>query len=82
MDGRVIHRGRAHAVPRRPPQEPEQEPEPLDLQPRSVYEVLTRQMLDALTSDVQKMRERVDALFFLVIASTLVDLLLRLAGRG
>lgn len=80
MDGRVIHRGRAHAVPRRPPQEPE--PEPLDLQPRSVYEVLTRQMLDALTSDVQKMRERVDALFFLVIASTLVDLLLRLAGRG
>lgn len=82
MDGRVIHRGRAHAVPRRPPQEPEQEQEPLDLQPRSVYEVLTRQMLDALTSDVQKMRERVDALFFLVIASTLVDLLLRLAGRG
>lgn len=79
MDGRLIDR-------RRPPRAPQRrqpvEPEPLDLSPKSVYELVTRQMLEALAADVQKMRERVDALFFLVIASTVVDLLLRLAGRG
>jgi hypothetical protein len=56
--------------------------EALDLNPKSVYEVVTRQMLEALATDVQKMRERVDALFFLAVASVVVDLLLRLAGRA
>jgi hypothetical protein len=79
MDERLIHR---RGPVRAPQQRVTPEPEPLDLNPRSVYEVVTRQMLEALSADVQAMRERVDALFFLAIASIVVDLVLRLAGRG
>jgi hypothetical protein len=60
-----------------PPREPR---EPLDLQPASVYEVVTRQMVEALGRDVTAVRERVDALFYLMIASIALDVLLRLAG--
>jgi hypothetical protein len=76
MDGRLIDREFTAS------QAPESELESLDLNPKSVYEVVTRQMLEALAEDVQKMRERIDALFFLAAGSIVVDLLLRLAGRG
>jgi hypothetical protein len=76
MDGRLIHRaGRGSGRGGRTAA-------PLDLHPQSVYEVVTRQMLEALAADVQRVRERVDAIFFLVVASIVIDLLLRLAGRG
>ncbi|RIK45224.1 MAG: hypothetical protein DCC58_07100 [Chloroflexi bacterium] len=78
MDGRLIHRRRTSM--RRERREPA-DGTPLDLNPRSVYEVVTRQMLDGLSQDVQAVRGRVDALFFLVIGSILLDLLLRLVGR-
>ncbi len=77
MDGRLtLRRGRA-----RRDQPPEPPPEPLDVNPRSVYEIVTRQMLEALSDDVKAVRERVDALFFMLVASIAIDLLLRLAGR-
>ncbi|MCO5177814.1 MAG: hypothetical protein M9890_12730 [Thermomicrobiales bacterium] len=51
----------------------------LDLQPASVFEVVTRQMVDDLIREVSATRQRVDALFYLVIAAVLGDILSRLA---
>jgi hypothetical protein len=79
MDGRLAHRRRARSA--RAVRAPAEQ-EPLNLDPRSVYEVITRQMLEALAADLKAVRERVDALFFLLIASIAADLLVRLAGRG
>lgn len=51
---------------------------PLDLDPLSVYEVVTRQMVDDLTREVVATRQRVDALFTLVLAALLGELLSRM----
>lgn len=51
----------------------------LDLQPASVFEVVTRQMVDDLIREVSATRQRVDALFYLVIAVVLGEILSRLA---
>ncbi len=52
---------------------------PLDLQPSSVFEVITRQMVDDLIREVSATRQRVDALFYLVVAVVLGEILSRLA---
>ena len=51
---------------------------PLDLQPASVFEVVTRQMVDDLIREVSATRQRIDALFYLVIAVVLGEILSRL----
>lgn len=53
---------------------------PVDLTPASTYEALTRQMVEYVAADVAAIRARVDTLFYLVISSVIVDVLLRLAG--
>jgi hypothetical protein len=52
----------------------------LDLAPSSTYEALTRQMVEHVAEDLAAIRQRVDALFYLIISSVVVDVLLRLAG--
>ena len=53
---------------------------PVDLAPSSTYEALTRQMVEHVAADVAAIRERVDMLFYVVISSVAIEVLLRLAG--
>jgi hypothetical protein len=52
----------------------------LSLDPATTYEVVTRQMVEDLSREVTGVRKRVDAMFWVVITSIVVDVLLRLAG--
>lgn len=52
--------------------------EPVNLAPLTTYEVLTRQMVDDLAREVSATRQRVDTMFYLIISSIALDLLLRL----
>lgn len=55
-------------------------PPPLNLDPATAYEVLTRQMVDDLSRDVAATRQRVDTMFYLVIGSIVLDVLLRIGS--
>ena len=55
-------------------------PNPLNLDPATTYEVLTRRMVEDLASEVASMRSRIDTMFWVVILSVVTDALLRLAG--
>lgn len=69
-DGRVARAARD----REPP------PDPLNLDPSTTYEVLTRQMVEDLAAEVSAIRSRIDTMFWVVIASVVTDAMLRLAG--
>jgi hypothetical protein len=51
--------------------------EPLDERPHSVYEVVTRQMLEQVKNDVAEVKGRVNALLWLVAGTALLDLIMR-----
>lgn len=51
---------------------------PLDERPRSVYEMLTRRMLEELRADMDEIKGRVNALLWLTVGAVLVDLVMRL----
>ncbi len=75
--------GRSAAHAHEPPpsarvQAPGQETPPLDDKPRSVYEMITRQMLEDLKSDVAEVKGRVNALIWLVIGAVVADFVMRL----
>ena len=55
-------------------------PPPLDLEPTSVYEAITRQKVENLEDDLGEIKTRVDTIFYLVIGSILVDMLSRWIG--
>ena len=55
-------------------------PPPLDLEPATAYEAITRQKVDALEEDLHEIKSRVDTIFYLVIGSILVDMLTRWIG--
>ncbi len=55
-------------------------PRRLDLEPATAYEVVTRQMVEALGSDLREIKGRLNGLLFLVAGAVVVDLALRLAG--
>jgi hypothetical protein len=55
-------------------------PPPLDLEPTSVYEAITRQKVENLEDDLGEIKNRVDTIFYLVIGSILVDMLSRWFG--
>lgn len=57
---------------------PTQSRQPLDLEPASVYEVVTRQMVDDLIREVTAARQRIDSLFYLVAAAVLGEIITRL----
>lgn len=50
---------------------------PIDLEPATAYEAITRQKVDALEEDLREIKSRVDTIFYLVIGSILVDMLTR-----
>jgi hypothetical protein len=54
--------------------------QPVDERPRSVYEIVTRQMLEELRRDVAEVKGRVNALLWLVAGAVLLDWIMRLAG--
>lgn len=51
---------------------------PLDLDPRSAYEVLTRQMVSGLTEELREIRQRVNGLIFITVAAVIADVVMRL----
>jgi hypothetical protein len=63
-----------------PPPMPPPPRTPVNLDPLTTYEVLTRQMVDDLTREVLATRQRVDTMFYLVIGSIVLDVLVRLSG--
>lgn len=49
----------------------------LDQKPRSVYELITRTMLEEMREDVREVKGRVNTLLWLVTGALLVELLMR-----
>lgn len=49
----------------------------VDLDPKSTYEVITREKVENFADELKEIRQRVNGIFYLVIASVLVDVLLR-----
>lgn len=56
--------------------------DPVDLAPGTAYEVVTRTKLEELAHDVDKIRERIDGIFWLIAASIVVQIVLRALGIG
>jgi hypothetical protein len=52
----------------------------VDERPRSVYEVVTRQMLEELKRDVAEVKGRVNTLLWMVAGAIVVDMVVRLVG--
>ena len=52
---------------------------PLDLAPRSTYEVVTRQMVMTLQRDLEEIKSRLNSLMAMVAGAVVVDIILRLA---
>ena len=46
----------------------------------SVYEAVTRQMVESMTEELREIRARLNGLLFMVAGAMLIDLALRLAG--
>ena len=52
----------------------------VDERPRSVYEVVTRQMLDELKREVSEVKGRVNTLLWMVAGAIVVELVVKVAG--
>jgi hypothetical protein len=52
--------------------------EPVDDRPRSVYELMTRRMLDEMREDVNDIKGRVNALLWMVAGAVLLEFIVRL----
>jgi hypothetical protein len=57
-------------------------PAGVDLAPSSTYEVVTRQMVEALSDDIREIKGRLNGLLWMVAGATLIDALIRLSGVG
>jgi hypothetical protein len=64
----------------RPPEAEEEIPHTrrLDESPRSVYEIVTRQMLEGLRDDLSEVKGRVNALLWLLAGTILAEFVMRL----
>ena len=56
--------------------------DPIDLGPGSAYEAVTRTMVEDLAEDVKEIRGRIDAIFWLIAGSVVVEVALRAIGAG
>lgn len=56
--------------------------ESVSLEPASAYEAVTRQMVVGLGDELREIKTRLNGLLFMVAASLLLDMALRLASRG
>ncbi len=52
----------------------------IDLAPKSAHEALTRQMVSDLAADLSEVKNRVNAMLWLVAGAVVVDVALRLAA--
>lgn len=50
---------------------------PLDLDPHSAYELLTRQMVQTLADELREIRLRVNGLIFVTIGAVVIETVLR-----
>jgi len=57
---------------------PDTQREPVDDKPHSVYEIVTRQMLEELKAEVGEVKGRVNTLLWLVAGAVLMELVVRL----
>ena len=55
--------------------------ERVTLGPGTVYEAVTRQMVEGLTEELREIKGRLNGLLFLVAGAMVVDVVLRLIGR-
>jgi hypothetical protein len=76
MKRRAVFNGQARSVPRRTGTIGVGDG--LDEKPRSVYEVVTRQMLMGLKEDVAEVKGRVNTLLWVVLGATVVEFVMRL----
>lgn len=53
---------------------------PLDLGPASVYEAITRQMVERMADDLDEIKGRLNGLLFLVAGAVILDTLARLVA--
>ncbi len=51
---------------------------PVDDRPRSVYELMTRRMLDEMREDVNDIKGRVNALLWMVAGAVVLEFIVRL----
>ena len=51
---------------------------PVDEKPRSVYEIVTRQMLMEMKEDVAEVKGRVNTLLWVVLGATVVEFVMKL----
>lgn len=56
---------------------PQETAVPIDLDPKSTYEVVTREKVERFAEELRDIRYRVNGIFYLVIGSVLLDVLLR-----
>lgn len=49
----------------------------IDLEPKSTYEVVTREKVERFAEELREIRYRINGIFYLVIGSVLLDVLLR-----
>ena len=49
----------------------------VDLEPRSAYEVLTREKVEHFADEIAEIRHRINTIFYLVIGGLLMDLLMQ-----
>lgn len=52
----------------------------VDLDPKSTYEVITREKVEHIDDELKEIRHRVNGIFYLVIGSVLLDWLPRWLG--
>lgn len=52
----------------------------VDLDPKSTYEVITREKVRHIEEELKEIRYRVNGIFYLAIGSVLMDVLLRWLG--
>jgi hypothetical protein len=64
----------------RPEAPPAPTREPVDLQPSSTYEAITRQMVESLADDMKEIKSRINNIFYVVIGGILLDMLTRWLG--
>lgn len=57
-------------------------PAGVDLAPTSTYEVVTRQMVEALADDIREIKGRLNGLLWMIAGATLIDAVIRLSGAG
>ena len=57
-----------------------EESRPIDLEPKSTYEVITREKVEQFEDELKEIRNRVNSIFYLVIGSVLLDVLPRWLG--